>query len=153
VTGNLLKVVIGMDFVNDQFFELTVHGRAPVDQFEWFDLISDEDVDKVKQDWEGMMTGGKSDGVQFRLKKTWVDQDGKRSNIWVQSSSYPEFDENGKVISMTASSRLDFHALKLVGIMGTLFDISQFKWAESVQRRRIEEAWEAKRQQEKYDAL
>lgn len=35
------------------------------------------------------------------------------------------------------------------GIMGTLFDISQFKWAESVQRRRMEEALEAKRQQEK----
>jgi hypothetical protein len=34
--------------------------------------------------------------------------------------------------------------------MGTLFDISQFKWAEGVQRRRIEEALEAKRQQEKY---
>jgi hypothetical protein len=34
--------------------------------------------------------------------------------------------------------------------MGILFDISQFKWAESVQRRRIEEALEAKRQQEKY---
>jgi hypothetical protein len=33
--------------------------------------------------------------------------------------------------------------------MGTLFDISQFKWAESVQRRRIDEALEAKRQQEK----
>jgi hypothetical protein len=40
--------------------------------------------------------------------------------------------------------------LTYVGIMGTLFNISQFKWAESVQRRRIEEAWEAKRQQEKY---
>jgi len=37
-----------------------------------------------------------------------------------------------------------------LGIMGTLFDISQFKWAESVQRRRIDEALEAKRQQEKY---
>jgi hypothetical protein len=35
--------------------------------------------------------------------------------------------------------------------MGTLFDISQFKWAESVQKRRIEEALEAKRQQEKYN--
>ena len=40
--------------------------------------------------------------------------------------------------------------LTVLGIMGTLFDISQFKWAESVQRRRIEEALEAKRQQEKY---
>jgi hypothetical protein len=37
-----------------------------------------------------------------------------------------------------------------VGIMGTLFDISQFRWAENVQRQRVEEALEAKRQQEKY---
>ncbi|EOA83727.1 uncharacterized protein SETTUDRAFT_155095 [Exserohilum turcica Et28A] len=124
----------GMNFVNDQFFELTGHAHAPVNQFEWFDLIADEDVVRVKNDWENMFKGAKSHGVQFRLKKTWVNQDGKRSNIWVQSSSYPELDESGKVIS----------------IMGTLFDISQFKWAESVQRRRIEEALEAKRQQENF---
>ncbi|KAI1519120.1 histidine kinase domain containing protein [Pyrenophora tritici-repentis] len=124
----------GMNFVNDQFYELTGHAHAPVNQFEWFDLISDEDVERVKRDWGSMLRGDKTDAVQFRLKKTWVNQDGKRSNIWVQSSSYPELDESGKVIS----------------IMGTLFDISQFKWAESVQRRRIEEAWEAKRQQENF---
>jgi hypothetical protein len=46
-----------------------------------------------------MLKSGKSNGVQFRLKKTWVNQDGMRSNIWVQSSSYPELDENGKIIS------------------------------------------------------
>ncbi|USP74691.1 hypothetical protein yc1106_01965 [Curvularia clavata] len=124
----------GMNFVNDQFFELTGHAHAPVNQFEWFDLIADEDVARVKDDWENMFKGGRSNGVQFRLKKTWVNQDGISSNIWVQSSSYPELDESGKVIS----------------IMGTLFDISQFKWAEDVQRRRIEEAWEAKRQQENF---
>jgi hypothetical protein len=33
--------------------------------------------------------------------------------------------------------------------MAMMFDISYFKWAEKVQRRRIEEALEAKRQQEK----
>jgi PAS domain-containing protein len=98
----LLTVVIGMNFVNDQFFELTGQARAPVNQFEWFDLIADEDVEKVKQDWNGILEGDRSDGVQFRLKKTWVDQDGTRSNIWVQSSSYPELDENGKVLSTTA---------------------------------------------------
>ncbi|CAN9133812.1 unnamed protein product [Alternaria alternata] len=124
----------GMNFVNDQFFELTGHAHAPVNQYEWFDLISNEDVERVKQDWDGMLKCGKSSGVQFRLKKTWINQDGIRSNIWVQSSSYPELDENGKVIS----------------IMGTLFDISHFKWAESVQRRRIDEALEAKRQQENF---
>jgi hypothetical protein len=37
--------------------------------------------------------------------------------------------------------------------MGTLFDISHFKWADSVQRQRVEEVLEAKRQQEKYGPL
>jgi PAS domain-containing protein len=103
-TRYVLTMNTGMDFVNDQFFELTSHTRAPVDQLEFFDLIFDEDVDRVRQDWEGMMTGDKSEGVQFRLKKTWVDQDGTRSNTWVQSSSYPELNDNGKVISMTITS-------------------------------------------------
>jgi len=94
---------LGMNFVNDQFFELTGHAHAPVNQFEWFDLISDEDVERVKHDWESMLRGDKTDAVQFRLKKTWVNQDGMRSNIWVQSSSYPELDKSGRVISKGAS--------------------------------------------------
>lgn len=91
-----------MKFVNDQFYSLTGHPNAPVDEFEWFDLISNEDVGKVKEDWASMLEGKKSNGVQFRLKKTWVDQDGLCSNIWVQSSSNPELDTNGNVISMYA---------------------------------------------------
>jgi PAS domain S-box-containing protein len=150
LSSYLLTGDAGMNFVNDQFFELTGHARAPVNQLEWFDLIADDDVDKVKENWNGILQGDRSDGVQFRLKKTWIDQDGQRSNIWVQSASYPEIDENGKVISMMIVSWPRRHKLTYIGIMGTLFDISQFKWAESVQRRRIEEAWEAKRQQEKY---
>jgi hypothetical protein len=88
-----------MNYVNDQFFELTGHSRPPLDEFEWFSLIADEDIKKVEDDWSRMLAGEKSDGVQFRLKKTWVNQDGIVSNIWVQSSNYPELDKNGKVIS------------------------------------------------------
>ncbi|KAL5113421.1 hypothetical protein ACEQ8H_008689 [Pleosporales sp. CAS-2024a] len=124
----------GMQYVNDQFYELTGLTRAPNDQFEWFDIIADEDLKKVEQDWSSVLHGRRSDGFQFRLKKTWIDQDGEKEKIWVQSSSHPQLDEHGAVSS----------------IMGTLFDISQFKWAERVQRRRIDEALEAKRQQENF---
>ncbi|XPT00456.1 hypothetical protein M3J09_009609 [Ascochyta lentis] len=124
----------GFNYVNDQFFELTGHLRKPLDKFEWFGLVADEDLKLVEDDWAQMLGGKKSDGVQFRLKKTWINQDGIVSNIWVQSSNHPEVDENGKVIS----------------ILGTLFDISQFKWADAVQRQRTEEALEAKRQQENF---
>jgi PAS domain-containing protein len=139
-----------MQFVNDQFYELTGHTHAPNDQFEWFDLIADEDVGEVESDWAAMRQGKRSDGIQFRLKKTWVDQDGVQGHIWVQSSSYPILDEHGNVLSMLLPfpCRLPVSD-HITGIMGTLFDISQFKWAEGVQRRRIEEALEAKRQQEK----
>ena len=88
-----------MNFVNDHFFELTGHPHGPVSQYDWFDLIAKEDVEKVKKDWENMLTSGKAKGIQFRLNKTWINQDGIRSNIWVQSSSCPELDENGQVIS------------------------------------------------------
>jgi hypothetical protein len=92
-----------MQFVNDQFFELTGHAHAPVDQFEWIKVVAEEDIEKVEKAWAAMLKGDKSDGVQFRLKKTWVNQDGVQSNIWVQSSSYPQVDEKtGKVLS-TAS--------------------------------------------------
>lgn len=124
----------GIQYVNDQFFELTGQPRMSFDQLSWTDLIVEEDIDKLQKEWSAMMEEKKTKQMQYRLKKTWINQEGVRSNIWVQGSSYPELDESGNVIS----------------VMGTLFDISQFKWAESVQRRRIEEALEAKRQQEKY---
>lgn len=86
-----------MNYANDQFFELTGHSRGH--GFSWLGLVADEDLPKVEDDWSRMLAGEKSDGVQFRLKKTWINQDGIRSNIWVQSSNYPELDKDGKVIS------------------------------------------------------
>jgi hypothetical protein len=88
-----------MNYVNDQFFELTGNSRGPLNGFEWASLVTDEDLQKVEDDWSRMLAGEKSDGVQFRLKKTWINQEGIRSNIWVQSSNYPELDKDGKVIS------------------------------------------------------
>lgn len=90
-----------MNFVNDQFYELTGCSHLPVDRSEWFGIMADEDVDRVKADWDNVLEGKRSDGLQFRLKKQWINQDGVPSNTWVQSSSYPELDESGKVISMT----------------------------------------------------
>lgn len=94
----------GMTYVNDQFFELTGHSR-PLHEIEWFDLVADEDRKNVEDDWSRMSSGGKSNGVQFRLKKTWVNQDGIVSKIWVQGSNHPELDKNGKVVSKLCASR------------------------------------------------
>ncbi|KAF2684266.1 hypothetical protein K458DRAFT_487227 [Lentithecium fluviatile CBS 122367] len=124
----------GMQYVNDQFFELTGNPHVPFDRLIWTDVLYEEDIDKMQSGWSDMMEGKKTGQMQFRLKKTWVNQEGVVSQIWVQGSSCPELDDNGNVIS----------------IMGTLFDISQFKWAEGMQRRRVDEALEAKRHQENF---
>jgi hypothetical protein len=65
-----------MNYVNDQFFELTGHSRGPLKSFQWLGLVADEDLQKVEDDWSRMLAGEKSDGVQFRLRKTWINQDG-----------------------------------------------------------------------------
>ncbi|KAF2125221.1 hypothetical protein P153DRAFT_300481 [Dothidotthia symphoricarpi CBS 119687] len=124
----------GMTFCNDQFLELTGLSRGEPGQADWLKVIAEEDVQAVNAYWAAIVEGKKSDSMQFRLRTTWINQDGARSNIWVESSSHQELDESGNVIS----------------IMGTLFDISQFKWAESFQQQRIQEALEAKRQQENF---
>lgn len=93
-----------MKYANDQFFELTGHSRKPLDESEWFGLVADEDIEKVQDAWAKMLTEERSESIQFRLKKTWLNQDGVVSNIWVQSSNYPELDKDGKVMSMLCDS-------------------------------------------------
>jgi len=121
-------------YVNDQFFELTAQAHMEPDFIDWRSLIFPEDLKVLDAEWEHILKSKKSRSVEYRLRRTWVNQEGVQSNIWVQGSICPELDEQGNVVS----------------VMGTLTDISKFKWAETVQRQRIEEALEAKRQQEKY---
>jgi len=73
--------------------------------------------------------------VQFRLKRMWTGAHGEAlSPIWVMATASPEFNESGDI----------------KGLMGTMSDISGFKFAESVQQHRVDEAIEAKRQQENF---
>jgi PAS domain-containing protein len=92
-----------MQFVNDQFYELMGLSHPAEDQFEWSNLIADEDLKDVEDDWAGMLQGQRSDGLQFRLKNTWINRDSMRESIWVQSSSYPQVDKHGNVLSISQS--------------------------------------------------
>jgi hypothetical protein len=87
-----------MQYVNDQFFELTGQQRVAFERLDWGQIVSEEDIDKVEAGWCTVMQGKKSE-MQFRLKKTWVNQEGVLSKIWVQNSSHPELDKDGNVIS------------------------------------------------------
>jgi hypothetical protein len=99
IVPGLTNYVAGMQFVNDRFFELTGLSQGPFDKFDWFSIIANEDLKMVESDWARMLEGKRSGGVQFRVKKTWVTQDGVHSNIWLQSSNHAEVDGQGNVLS------------------------------------------------------
>jgi hypothetical protein len=88
-----------MKYVNDHFYELTACSSASLEDFEWAAIVADDDAEEVESNWNKMLDSKISDGIQFQLKKTWIDQDGMRSNVWVQSSNYPELDAHGNVVS------------------------------------------------------
>ena len=88
-----------LQYVNDQFFQLTGHQRVPFGQIKWEQVVVREDMEKVRHMFSNITGGSTAEPVQLKLKKTWTDQEGNRSEMWVQGSSYPELDENGSVIS------------------------------------------------------
>jgi hypothetical protein len=101
---------------------------------EWGQYIFQEDMHIIEESWN-LMTDGKSAATfEFRLNRPWNGAGDNGGPTWVMASGYPEMGKDGSV-----------HA-----VLGTMTEISKYKWAESVEKSRKEEAIEAKRQQEKY---
>lgn len=100
------------------------------------DAVLPEDIAIVKQLWTDLVIHVKSVSSEFRFKAPWRDRSGKNSSeyTWVLFSAFPEKYDDG--------------ALK--SIFGSITDISQQKWAEGIQTRKMEEAVELKRQQENF---
>jgi len=89
----------------------------------------------VDRAWD-LLANGKPQVTRFRLNplnRRWTSPQGDKSDAWVISTCNAQLDDKGKVVS----------------ILGTVFDISDLKWAETMESRRKNEAIEAKRQQEK----
>lgn len=100
------------------------------------DAVLPEDIAIVKQLWTDLVVNVKSVSSEFRFKAPWRDRSGTNSSdfTWALFSAFPEKYDDG--------------ALK--SIFGSITDISQQKWAEGIQTRKMEEAVELKRQQENF---
>ena len=72
--------------------------------------------------------------LQLRFKHPWRDNNGNTGDTWGLASAYPEKGPDGELKS----------------IFGSITDISTQKFAEDLQKRRVEEAMELKRQQENF---
>ena len=107
--------------------------KDPASTDRWIDAVKDEDQDRVRELWKQVTVDMKPLTAEFRFKAQWEDRTHNRTDTWVLFSVYPEI-SNGSLKS----------------VFGSITNISQQKWAESFQKRRLEEAVELKRQQENF---
>ncbi|KAI5274817.1 hypothetical protein E4T47_02002 [Aureobasidium subglaciale] len=119
-----------LSFCNGAWFEMLGITPVPVSELDssWVDGILEQDLPLVRESVTQILATREPQTTQFRFRRMFVSGDGHRYQSWGSSTSHPELDENGVVKA----------------IMTTTTDISHLKWAEDVQRSRVEEALEAK---------
>ena len=124
-------------YCNDAFYEITRIPRGFPSTANWMDFIKDEDKAMVNTLWFELVHNTTPFSKEFRFKTTWEDPNGNKSDMWVLASAFPEKYSDGR--------------LKI--IFGSITNISQQKWAEHLEKRKMEEAVEMKRQQENFVSI
>ncbi|KAH7116891.1 hypothetical protein B0J11DRAFT_442335 [Dendryphion nanum] len=125
---------LNLTYCNDIWFEITGHPRSPEGEGHWQSVVLPEELPQIHRDIDIIFREQKTHQFSFRLKKQWKGPDGVSCPTWILATATPELDEHGKTISM----------------IGALNDVSHLKWAEHLQRVRVDEALESKRQQENF---
>lgn len=126
---------------NDQYYEITGHGRNSEDHYEksFYDIVIEDDLGACSKAWEELCQH-KAISITLRVKKTWrppksldAIEDEEEQNVYVLAAGYP----------MMEGLELEAYAISVV-------DVSRFKWAEQVQSKVAASAKEAKRLQENF---
>ena len=121
-------------FANDSWYEISRVPRGQGTADKWINAVKEEDQQLVEKMWQTLVVDTKPVSFEFRFKAPWQDRRGDRGETWVLFSSYPERDHEGRLKS----------------VFGSITNISEQKWAEGIQTRKMEEAVELKRQQENF---
>jgi PAS domain S-box-containing protein len=121
-------------YCNDTWYDIAQHPRGEAIGDRWAAAIKPEDLPTVERNWNAMLEDLTPISVQFRFKHPWRDKNGNTGDTWVLANSYPEKGPDGKLKS----------------VFGSVTDISSQKFVEDLQKRRMEEAMELKRQQENF---
>ena len=121
-------------FANDSWYEISRVPRGQGNADKWINAVKEEDQQLVEKMWQTLVVDTKPVSFEFRFKAPWQDRRGDRGETWVLFSSYPERDHEGRLKS----------------VFGSITNISEQKWAEGIQTRKMEEAVELKRQQENF---
>lgn len=124
-----------LQYCNKTFMDMVGSPRSTrMEDFVYSDYILPEDLDSVAAAFATLLDDHQPVSHHFRVKRLWRSPDGIESEAYLSAASYPVLDEEGNITA----------------IQGIMFDVSSFKWAERIQKARVEEAIEAKKQQERF---
>ncbi|TVY87576.1 hypothetical protein LAWI1_G006705, partial [Lachnellula willkommii] len=133
--SNLSGVVL---YANEDYYRLIEHPPNVTSTMCWYRIIMEEDHAEMNREWPKLLDGERV-SFELRLKRPFVADEiiggeNVAGSTWIIVSAYAEKDPDGNV----------------VGILGCITNISRQKWAEGVQKRKMLEAIEWKRQQENF---
>ncbi|KAI9753971.1 MAG: hypothetical protein M4579_004931 [Chaenotheca gracillima] len=120
-----------INYCNETWYEISRHTHAVSD---WIDSVKEEDQKQVREMWRKLVEEKVPMTLEFRFKEQWQGRNEVKGDTWVLGSAYPERNLDGSLKS----------------IFGSITNISEIKWAEDFQKKRMEEAVELKRQQENF---
>ncbi len=121
-------------YCNEKWYEISRVPKGLEGTDEWIDSVKEEDKEILRNLWSDLVHNAVPLNTEIRFQATWIDQNGNKCDTWALASAFPERGVDGRV--------------KV--IFGSITDISQQKWAEHFEKRRMEEAVEMKRQQENF---
>ncbi|KAJ6262065.1 Hybrid signal transduction histidine kinase K [Drechslerella dactyloides] len=124
-----------IEYHNGMFSEISAHPRSK-DASRWLESVHPADAARTEANWLGVIQGKKRMTWEFRWKEPWrlpSHPDGQVDR-WTLLSASPELDSDGF----------------LLGVFGSITNISETKFAEDMQKRRVEEVVELKRQQDNF---
>jgi PAS domain S-box-containing protein len=123
-----------LTYCNDTWYEISKYPRTDVVGTSWMNAIRPEDLPRVEVAWQTMLVDKMPVSLEFRFKHAWHGKNDETGDTWVLASVYPEKGPDNELWS----------------IFGSITDISIQKFAENLQKCRLKEAMELKRQQESF---
>lgn len=106
----------------------------------WENVLVIGELDPVLSAWEKLLTEKSSVTMQTKIRRPWkapeLDRHGREQVIdtHILLAMHPDLDEHGDVTT----------------VMSCITDITSLKWSESQLRRRMDQAIEMKKQQERF---
>ena len=124
-----------VNYCNEAWSKITKVERDADSRYRWIDSVNEEDQPEVKKIWRQIVEHAQPVTAELRFKQP-AGRDGSSTgeDTWVLFSASPEKNADGTLKS----------------VFGSITNISSQKWAETFQKRKMEEAVELKRQQENF---